>query len=136
MKLLPLCLVVFACCCWIDRVNVAQEANPKSPRENLRDLKLRDWQPRSMLKTKVTRVNTPTFPVIVQCSISGDSPAGTKIPPSVAAMTVTFDHLDPVLFERDHDDFDLVGVDRLVGEDLIHLLPGKVIALLGAAEKL
>jgi predicted TIM-barrel fold metal-dependent hydrolase len=31
---------------------------------DIRDLKLRDWQPRSMLKTKVTRVNTPAFPVI------------------------------------------------------------------------
>lgn len=32
--------------------------------EDIRELKLRDWQPRSMLKTKVTRVNFPKFPVI------------------------------------------------------------------------
>lgn len=38
-----------------------QEAPAK---EDIRDLKLRDWQPKSMLKTKVTRVNTPAFPVI------------------------------------------------------------------------
>lgn len=31
---------------------------------DIRDLKLADWQPRSMLKTKVTRVNTPAFPII------------------------------------------------------------------------
>ena len=31
---------------------------------DIRDLKLRDWEPRSMLKTKVTRVNTPAFSVI------------------------------------------------------------------------
>jgi predicted TIM-barrel fold metal-dependent hydrolase len=32
--------------------------------ENIRELKLRDWQPRSMLKTKVTKVDRPAFPVI------------------------------------------------------------------------
>ncbi len=32
--------------------------------DDIRNLKLRDWQPRSMLKTKVTRVNKPAFPVI------------------------------------------------------------------------
>lgn len=39
-------------------------ADPTTAAEDIRDLKLRDWQPRSMLKTKVTRVNTPAFPVI------------------------------------------------------------------------
>lgn len=33
-------------------------------KEDIRDLKLRDWEPRSMLKTKVTRVNLPAYPVI------------------------------------------------------------------------
>jgi predicted TIM-barrel fold metal-dependent hydrolase len=37
---------------------------PAEPKEDIRELKLRDWEPRSMLKTKVTRVNTPAFPVI------------------------------------------------------------------------
>lgn len=32
--------------------------------EDIRDLKLRDWKPKSMLKTKVTHVNRPRFPVI------------------------------------------------------------------------
>ena len=32
--------------------------------EDIRRLELRDWQPRSMLKTKFTRVNKPAFPVI------------------------------------------------------------------------
>ena len=36
----------------------------EKPMDDIRDLKLRDWQPKSMLKTKVTRVNTPAFPVI------------------------------------------------------------------------
>jgi predicted TIM-barrel fold metal-dependent hydrolase len=40
----------------------AQE--PKSADEDIRQLKLRDWQPRSMLKTPVTRVNLPKFPAI------------------------------------------------------------------------
>src|SRR5437588_9531926 len=32
--------------------------------QNIRDLKLRDWQPRSMMVTKETRVEKPAFPVI------------------------------------------------------------------------
>ena len=48
----------------------AQEAKPaekpeeKPAMEDIRDLKLRDWEPRSMLKTKVTRVNQPKYPII------------------------------------------------------------------------
>lgn len=46
--------------------SVAEE--PKSQEEtgeaDIRELKLRDWQPRSMLKTKVTKVDLPKFPVI------------------------------------------------------------------------
>ncbi|MEQ9408929.1 MAG: carbohydrate-binding family 9-like protein [Fuerstiella sp.] len=38
------------------------EAEP--PKLDIRELKLADWQPQSMLKTKVTHVNTPAFPVI------------------------------------------------------------------------
>ncbi len=37
---------------------------PEKSKEDIQNLKLADWQPRSMLKTKVTRVNTPAFPVI------------------------------------------------------------------------
>ncbi|HUT91620.1 MAG TPA: amidohydrolase family protein [Thermoguttaceae bacterium] len=33
------------------------------PPEDIRELKLRDWQPRSMLKTKETAVDKPAFPV-------------------------------------------------------------------------
>ncbi len=36
---------------------------PSQP-DDIRELKLRDWQPRSMLKTKITRINLPKFPVI------------------------------------------------------------------------
>jgi len=40
----------------------AQDAEPSD--EDIRQLKLRDWQPRAMLKTPVTRVNLPKFPAI------------------------------------------------------------------------
>ena len=32
--------------------------------DDIRELKLRDWQPRSMMKAKVTRIDKPKFPVI------------------------------------------------------------------------
>jgi predicted TIM-barrel fold metal-dependent hydrolase len=32
--------------------------------EDIKELKLRDWQPKSMLVTKVTQVNTPAFPAV------------------------------------------------------------------------
>ena len=31
---------------------------------DIKELKLRDWQPRSMLITKVTKITAPAFPVI------------------------------------------------------------------------
>lgn len=34
--------------------------------EDIRDLKLRDWQPKSMMVTKETKVNKPAYPVIDQ----------------------------------------------------------------------
>ena len=37
---------------------------PKSEQEDIQLLKLKDWQPRSMLKTKVTKVDRPKFPAI------------------------------------------------------------------------
>ena len=43
---------------------LAQDAAKGDGQEDIRQLKLRDWQPRSMLKTKVTRVNRPAFPVV------------------------------------------------------------------------
>ena len=33
-------------------------------RDGIKELKLRDWQPRSMLVTKVTTITTPAFPVV------------------------------------------------------------------------
>ena len=39
-------------------------SNTSFSQDSIRDLKLRDWQPKSMLKTKVTQVNKPAFPVI------------------------------------------------------------------------
>jgi predicted TIM-barrel fold metal-dependent hydrolase len=54
--------------CLLCREAVAQQ-NPlnddaAAPVEDIRELKLRDWQPRSMLKTKVTPVSLPAFPAI------------------------------------------------------------------------
>src|SRR5687767_12492335 len=37
----------------------AQDIDPA-----IRDLKLKDWEPRSMMVAKETRVNTPAFPAI------------------------------------------------------------------------
>jgi len=42
----------------LDSLGFAQQA------DDIRELKLRDWQPRSMLKTKQSEVNKPAFPVI------------------------------------------------------------------------
>jgi predicted TIM-barrel fold metal-dependent hydrolase len=48
------------------RIGLAQEtsAKPDPSTADIRKLKLADWQPRSMLKTKITRVNQPAYPVI------------------------------------------------------------------------
>ena len=48
--------------------NDSQEADDSpqaddSPEADIRNLRLRDWQPKSMLKTKVTRVQLPKYPV-------------------------------------------------------------------------
>ena len=47
--------------------------------EDIRELKLRDWKPKSMLKTKVTRVNKPKYPVIdVHNHLGGGAKTLTK----------------------------------------------------------
>src|SRR5438309_7403317 len=43
---------------------VSSTALAADPPENIRDLKLRDWQPRSMMMTKTTIVEKPMFPVV------------------------------------------------------------------------
>ncbi len=40
------------------------QAPPSKPAEDIRMLKLRDWQPKSMAKVKATQVDKPAFPVI------------------------------------------------------------------------
>jgi predicted TIM-barrel fold metal-dependent hydrolase len=56
-------LVVIWLFCVLASVDLrAQDAEPSD--EDIRQLKLRDWQPRAMLKTPVTRVNLPKFPAI------------------------------------------------------------------------
>ena len=42
---------------------ICQQCVAQSP-DDIRELKLKDWQPKSMLKTKVTRVEKPMYPVI------------------------------------------------------------------------
>ncbi len=51
---------VYLCAFWllVSGVVLAQE------KEDIKQLKLRDWQPRSMLITKATEVLKPAFPVI------------------------------------------------------------------------
>src|SRR5688572_6512792 len=39
-------------------------ASGQEPAEDIRDLKLRDWQPKSMMVAKETQINKPAFPVI------------------------------------------------------------------------
>jgi predicted TIM-barrel fold metal-dependent hydrolase len=45
------------------RESLAQ-APPAKPADDIRELKLKDWQPRSMAKVKVTEVSKPAFPVV------------------------------------------------------------------------
>jgi predicted TIM-barrel fold metal-dependent hydrolase len=51
------CLVLCLFCCLMF-------AAPLAAQDDIRELKLRDWEPRSMLKTKTTIVEKPRFPVI------------------------------------------------------------------------
>src|SRR5258708_32865364 len=39
-------------------------AAPSLAQDDIRDLKLKDWQPRSMMVTKETKVEKPAFPVV------------------------------------------------------------------------
>ncbi len=57
-----LVLIGLAIFCFVGSCAFGQDAGKSDG--DIRELKLRDWQPRSMLKTKVTRVNKPAFPVI------------------------------------------------------------------------
>jgi predicted TIM-barrel fold metal-dependent hydrolase len=58
-------LVPVLVCCLICPAAVAQDEDKVAdPSDDIRELKLRDWEPRSMLKTKVTLVPRPAFPVI------------------------------------------------------------------------
>lgn len=43
---------------------VAGAGRPASAQDDIRELKLRDWEPRSMMATRTTIVETPRFPVI------------------------------------------------------------------------
>ncbi len=55
------------------------ETKPAPPMEDIKELKLKDWEPRSMMKTKVTKVNLPAFPVIdVHNHLGGGAKTLTK----------------------------------------------------------
>ena len=80
--------LTLACFTTAGQIGFAQQATDRAEstpdakaveQEDIRDLKLRDWQPRSMLKTKITRVNRPSFPVIdVHNHLGGGSAILTK----------------------------------------------------------
>jgi predicted TIM-barrel fold metal-dependent hydrolase len=53
------CLVIALAAAFFARVSDAQEE-----KEDIRQLKLKDWQPKSMLKVKETKVDKPAFPAI------------------------------------------------------------------------
>src|SRR5215203_5748674 len=50
--------------CWLLLMLTCPAAGQAPPAEDIKELKLKDWQPRSMLKTKTTVLERPRFPVI------------------------------------------------------------------------
>lgn len=55
------------------------DATAETKAEDIRELKLRDWKPQSMLKTKITRVPLPKYPVIdVHNHLGGGAATLTK----------------------------------------------------------
>lgn len=63
---------------------------PSLAQDDIRELKLRDWKPRSMLKTKVTQVDKPAFPAIDVHNHLG-SGAGHLTPDRVKAYLTEMD---------------------------------------------
>ncbi|MCA8995192.1 MAG: hypothetical protein KDA88_24665, partial [Planctomycetaceae bacterium] len=63
-RLLNSVLTLCTCLVLTSTLFAQQDAAEESKADDIRELKLRDWQPRSMLKTKVTRVNLPKYPII------------------------------------------------------------------------
>src|SRR5262245_2818122 len=52
---------------WLLAIAVASTASGSAPaqeKDDIRELKLRDWEPRSMLAAKATEVARPAFPAI------------------------------------------------------------------------
>jgi predicted TIM-barrel fold metal-dependent hydrolase len=60
---MPRWLCVLVCVMLLPALARAQEAEKKEP-EDIRALKLKEWQPKSMLKVKATEVNKPKYPAI------------------------------------------------------------------------
>jgi len=58
---LPLCLIIATVLGAICAGSIFAQQESSAQGEDIRLLKLRDWQPRSMLKTKVTAVDRPKF---------------------------------------------------------------------------
>jgi predicted TIM-barrel fold metal-dependent hydrolase len=56
-----------------------QSADKPAAGNDIRELKLKDWEPRSMLKTKVTEVQKAAFPVIDMHNHLGDGKEAAKI---------------------------------------------------------
>jgi predicted TIM-barrel fold metal-dependent hydrolase len=61
---------------------LALNAATAAPPEDIRDLKLGDWQPKSMMATKTTKVDKPMFPVVDDHNHLG---TGKELTPAVVA---------------------------------------------------
>ena len=57
-------LALFTAACFATAPGGRTWADPAEPASDVRQLKLREWQPRSMLVTKATAVDRPMFPAI------------------------------------------------------------------------
>ncbi|MEP0843918.1 MAG: amidohydrolase family protein [Phycisphaerae bacterium] len=69
-------------------IQPALAAPPGEDAEDIRELKLKDWQPRSMLKVKTTRVDKPAFPVF---DVHNHLRRGLESKESVARMLAEMD---------------------------------------------
>ena len=88
--------VVMAMIVGLDSPGFTQQA------DDISQLKLRDWQPRSMLKTKQSQVNKPAFPVIdVHNHLGGGR-----------------DRLTPERVKHYLTEMDAAGIDPLWGEGI------------------
>jgi predicted TIM-barrel fold metal-dependent hydrolase len=98
-------LISFITVAWLAGMGICGDppksaTSPTSPTD-IRELKLRDWEPRSMMKTKTTIVETPMFPVVdVHNHLGGGK-----------------DRLTPAVVKRYLDEMTAAGVRTVVNLD-------------------